>query len=184
MQPLPLHLQRCSLFHSAARDVAAAAVDFGGRGSVDGRRRATCDLRQLADIRVAADLANSSIISTTLCITSQDPHRLLLPIFWGKNPLVAPLFVPLCSALVFILVSPAGAPTVPPMARWGECWSCPRVVIVRLLIDVSQATVFKLVPFFHAGKQMIGRVAKRSAREETTQLQSSQLTLSAMLSGG
>ena len=70
------------------------------------------------------------------------------------------------------------------MARWGECWSCPRVVIVRLLIDVSQATVFKLVPFFHAGEQMIGRVAKRSAREKTTQLQSLQLTLSAMLSGG
>lgn len=125
MQPLPLHLQRCSLFHSAARDVAAAAVDFGGRGSVDGRRRATCDLRQLADIRVAADLANSSIISTTLCITSQDPHRLLLPIFWGKNPLNCAAFRPPVLGARFHFGVPRRRTDCPPHGKVGRVLELP-----------------------------------------------------------
>ncbi len=118
-QPLSPHLHRCSW-------QPASAVSFDAFSEDEAATRVTCDARGLAQIRVSVDRKQNSSSSTALCITSRDYHQLLLPIFWGEkklrrclrhwelsNEALALVFHP-----IFNFFSCAGAPTIPPMARW------------------------------------------------------------------
>lgn len=108
LQRLPPHVLPCSFSQGAAQDVAAAAVNFDALNNAVDRSQAICDLRQLAEIKVVTARINSSgisstSISTSLCISAQDAHRLLLPIFWGKNPLAGILFLFPSYSYLFLL---------------------------------------------------------------------------------
>ena len=132
-QPVSPHLHRCSWPHTASADEHSASFNFDAFSENDAAARVTCDARSLAEIRVSVDRKNSSS-SLALCITSRDRHQLLLPTFWGENELrripmrlhvhmrlhmrLACAHVP--DPILSRLFSCAGAPTIPPMARWGQ----------------------------------------------------------------